>query len=114
MTIGRNRWPTAFPTAGMPRRLVACLLALLAGQAHAANPDRGQQLYGTYCANCHGDRGTPIWPGTPDFKRSASLMRPDGQLLAVIRRGKGVMPAYAGVIREREMLDLLAFLRTLN
>lgn len=92
----------------------ALLLVLLANASPAASRDRGQELYGALCANCHGERGAPVWPGTPDFKRSAALMKPDAQLLAVIRRGKGVMPAYAGVIKDRELPDLLAYLRTMN
>lgn len=96
------------------------LLGLLAGvwlvgpAAHAASPDRGQQIYTSYCASCHGPGGTPVWPGAPDFKRAGSLMRPDGQLAALIRQGKGAMPAYLGIIKDREMLDLIAYLRTLN
>lgn len=86
----------------------------LAGPTHAARIDRGQQLYGAFCANCHGQNGTPIWPGTPDFKRSTSLVRSDSQLLVVIRQGRGAMPAYLGVIKEREMLDLIAYLRTMH
>ncbi len=85
-----------------------------AGQARAASIDRGQKLYGAYCANCHGPNGTPVWPGTPDFKRSNSLVRPDSHLAAVIRQGRGAMPAYLGIIKEREMLDLIAYMRTMN
>ena len=103
------------PTAGtMALHAAALLLVLLANTSPAASRDRGQELYGALCANCHGERGAPVWPGTPDFKRSAALMKPDAQLLAVIRRGKGVMPAYAGVIKDRELPDLLAYLRTMN
>jgi cytochrome c6 len=96
------------------------LLGLLAGAslvgppAYAASPDRGQQIYASYCASCHGSGGTPVWPGAPDFKRAGSLMRPDGQLVALIRQGRGAMPAYLGIIKDREMLDLIAYLRTLN
>ena len=53
-------------------------------------------------------------PGAPNFRRMESLMRPDMQLLAAIRNGKGAMPAYFGVLREREILDVIAFMRTLN
>lgn len=92
--------------------LAAAMLA--AAAADAASPDRGQQIYTSYCASCHGAGGTPVWPGTPDFKRTGSLMRPDAQLAAVIRQGKGAMPAYLGIIRDRDMPDLIAYLRTLN
>jgi cytochrome c6 len=96
------------------RVAAACAALLVAAPARAASIDRGQQLYSAYCANCHGQNGTPIWPGTPDFKRSTSLVRSNSQLLAVIRQGKGAMPAYLGIIKEREMLDVIAYLRTMN
>lgn len=96
-------------------RLGLLAAATLAGPAaDAASPDRGQQIYTSYCASCHGAGGTPVWPGTPDFKRTGSLMRPDAQLAAVIRQGKGAMPAYLGIIRDRDLPDLIAYLRTLN
>lgn len=100
-------------------RMVHCIVALAIGVAFvsvapAASIQRGQQLYASYCATCHGQNGTPVWPGTPDFKRSTSLLRPDAQLVAVIRQGKGAMPAYVGIIKERELLDLVAYLRTMN
>jgi len=101
----RTRW--LWPLAV----LMACLIG---AQAGAASLDRGRQLYTSHCANCHGERGAPVWPGTPDFKHTATLLRSDAQLIAVIRRGKGVMPAYAGILRDRELLDLVAYLRTLN
>ena len=53
-------------------------------------------------------------PGTPNFRRLESLMKPDMQLLTVIRNGKGVMPGYFGVLRDREILDVVAYLRTLS
>jgi cytochrome c6 len=52
-------------------------------------------------------------PGAPDFRRMDALMRPDLQLLASIRNGKGTMPGFFGVLRDREILDVVAYLRTL-
>jgi cytochrome c6 len=98
----------AFPMAGM-------LLAALAGApAHGADIARGASLYATHCASCHGAGGTPIMPGAPDFKRLENLMRPDMQLVAAIRNGKAAMPAYFGILRDREILDVIAYLRTLS
>ncbi len=101
----------AFPRTGM---LAAALLALAAGSAGAADINKGGTLYATHCASCHGANGTPVMPGTPNFRRLESLMKPDMQLLTVIRNGKGVMPGYFGVLRDREILDVVAFLRTLS
>lgn len=101
----------AFPRTGM---LLAALLVLAAGTAGAADIHKGGTLYATHCAACHGANGTPVMPGTPNFRRMESLMKPDMQLLTVIRNGKGVMPGYFGVLRDREILDVVAYLRTLS
>jgi cytochrome c6 len=108
-----------FSRAGMPwratwRLLCVAAFAMVCAAASAASPDRGQDLYAKHCAHCHGATGRAVFPGTPDFKRTPVLLRPDAQLIASIRRGKGVMPAYDGLLRERELLDLVAYLRTLN
>lgn len=101
----------AFPTVGMGLMLT---LALAASAARAADTQRGGTLYSMHCAICHGANGVPVMPGAPNFRRMESLMRPDMQLMTAIRSGKGAMPGYFGVLREREILDVVAFLRTLN
>lgn len=100
-----------FPASGIG---IAAALAIGAGSAGAADIQRGGSLYVSHCAVCHGSNGTPVVPGAPNFRRMEGLMRPDMQLLAAIRNGKGAMPGYFGVLREREMLDVVAFLRTLS
>jgi cytochrome c6 len=101
----------SFPRTGI---LLAGLLALGGGSAAAADINKGGTLYATHCAACHGANGTPVMPGTPNFRRMEALMKPDMQLMTVIRNGKGVMPGYFGVLRDREILDVVAYLRTLS
>lgn len=96
-----------FPIAG-----IAALA--LATAAQAADPGRGGTLYASHCAICHGAQGQPVWPGTPDFRRAGALMKPDAQLLATLRIGRGVMPAYQGILRNQDMHDVMAYLRTLG
>lgn len=100
-----------FPRTGI---LLAALLSSCGGSSLAADINKGGTLYATHCAACHGANGTPVMPGTPNFRRMESLMKPDMQLLTVIRNGKGVMPGYFGVLRDREILDVVAYLRTLS
>jgi len=97
-----------------PRTGIALALALAAGFAGAADITRGGSLYSNYCAVCHGPNGNPVMPGAPNFRRMETLMRPDMQLMATIRSGKGAMPGYFGVLRDREILDVIAYLRTLS
>jgi cytochrome c6 len=52
-------------------------------------------------------------PGAPDLRRGTVLLRPDAQLLDALRRGRGGMPAYLGVLKDREILDVIAYTRLL-
>lgn len=90
------------------------LLGLLPLAAGAADTVRGAELYGLHCAGCHGGNGRPVLPGAPDLARPTALLRPDLTLLTTIRTGKGAMPGYAGLLRDREILDVVAHLRTLR
>ena len=103
----------AFPRTGMACAAAAALL-LASGPAAAASIAKGAQLYATHCKVCHGADGTPVMPGAPNFRRMESLMRPDMQLLPAIKSGKGSMPGYFGVLRDQEILDVIAYLRTLS
>jgi mono/diheme cytochrome c family protein len=82
--------------------------------ASAADVVQGATLYRQHCAGCHGGNGRPVMPMAPDFTRPASLLKPDLALLAAIRTGRGAMPAYQGQLRDRDILDIVAHLRTLR
>lgn len=82
--------------------------------AGAADLARGGQVYALHCATCHGPAGQGGIPGAPKFNRGERLMQSDFTLLATVRRGKNVMPAFGGVLRDREILDVIAYLRTLQ
>jgi cytochrome c6 len=111
MILNLARRSAAFSRSGT---ILGTGLALLAGSAAAADVQRGSALYSTHCAVCHGSNGTPVIPGAPNFRRMEGLMRPDMQLMTAIRSGKGAMPGYFGVLRDREILDVVAYLRTLS
>jgi cytochrome c6 len=85
-----------------------------AASGFAASISNGGQLYAMHCVSCHGANGTPTMVGAPDFKRSQVLLRPDAQLVQSLKRGRGAMPAYLGIMNERELLDVVAYMRTLN
>lgn len=87
---------------------------LLAGAAHAADPGHGADVYRQHCAGCHGNAGRLVLPGAPDLTRPGALLKPDTALAATLRSGRGGMPAYAGLLKERELYDVIAHLRTLR
>lgn len=82
--------------------------------ATAADSLRGADLYRQHCVSCHGERGRPVLPGAPDFSNPTALLKPDPQLLASIRKGRGAMPGYAAQLRDREILDVVSYLRTIR
>jgi len=85
-----------------------------AGLAQAADTLKGAKTYNERCANCHGSRGAPTLPGVPDFSRGQHLMQSDLTLVKSISVGKGMMPAFQGRLSEQEILDVIAYLRTLR
>jgi cytochrome c6 len=93
-------------------RWLAALLAAVPLWAVAADIDQGSGLYRTHCAVCHGSNGRPVLPAAPDLSRPTALLKPDPMLLASIRAGRGVMPGYQGTLRDRDILDIVAYLRT--
>ena len=97
-------------------RNICCAVLLLCGAvaARAADISKGGRLYGEHCASCHGAAGVPVMGGAPNFQRSEKLLQPDTLLLASIRSGKNAMPAYVGILRDQEIIDVIAHLRTLQ
>lgn len=95
--------------------LAMCLLGIwLPASVMASDIMHGRQLYQRHCQACHGSHGQPNMPGAPDFSRGERLLRSDEQVVAAIRRGQGMMPAFEGRFTADEFFDLVAFLRTLR
>jgi len=100
--------------SGFPRMGMLAAGLTFAGAVFGADINNGGRLYSLHCVSCHGPNGVPTMVGAPDFKRSQVLLRPDAQLTQSLKRGRGAMPAYLGIMNERELLDVVAYLRTLN
>lgn len=95
------------------RVFVLSLMLFATAAAQAGDPQRGRQIYIDRCSGCHGLTGTPTMPAVPAFSRGERIMKPDQELLAFIKRGKTVMPGYEGVLTDMEILDTIAYIRTL-
>ena len=98
----------------MIRPCVFWLLLAAFSPLHAADVLKGQQIYQVHCANCHGADGRPVWPNAPDFTRAEKLLQPDGALMQSLRMGRAAMPGFAGVLSERDMRDVIAYVRSLR
>jgi cytochrome c6 len=118
--LSRRVAPAARTYATLGRATTKAVLWALAGvlwafsTANAADVIKGADLYKQHCAGCHGGDGRPVMPTAPDFSRPTALLKPDLALLGAIRDGKGAMPAYQGLLRDRDILDIVAHLRTLR
>lgn len=98
----------------MKRFLLAVGVLVASTAACAADTAKGAQLYRSHCAGCHGNDGRPVMANAPDFTRATALLKPDPVLQAGIRNGRGAMPAYQGQLNDRDILDVVAHLRTLR
>lgn len=100
------------------RRFTPVALALLAAfsvsPVQAGDVFKGRKLYTQHCARCHGNDGVPHVPGTPNLARGEGLMAPEQALVLSLRYGRGLMPGFEAVLRGRELLDVLAYARTLR
>ena len=93
--------------------VTASAVMLAASPALAADIGKGGRIYSMHCASCHGPGGMSVMPGAPNFARNERLLQPDVMLLGSVRNGKNAMPAYVGILNDREILDVIAYLRTL-
>ncbi|GIX09304.1 cytochrome c [Elioraea sp.] len=113
------------------RVAVALALALAAGDALARDLVRGQAVYVEHCAACHGARleGQPDWqvrgpdgllPAPPHDASGHTWHHGDDTLLRIVRDGmaalvpgyRTTMPAFAGVLSDAEIRDVLAWIRS--
>ncbi len=94
--------------------LVAAVAAGFSGDLYASDMFKGKKLYNSHCALCHGMGGQPTMPGAPNFLRQEGILKPDFTLLATIRAGRNAMPAYQGILTDRDIMDVIAYIRTMN
>jgi mono/diheme cytochrome c family protein len=105
---------------------------LLAAEAVAARDlQRGRAVYVEHCAACHGARleGQPDWqvrgpdgllPAPPHDASGHTWHHGDDTLFRIVRDGmaalvpgyRTTMPAYAGVLSDAEIRDVLAWIRS--
>lgn len=98
--------------------LTATLLAIAAlsgmNPVLAADPMRGQQIYTMHCVSCHGPRGLSMSPNTPSFAKGEGLGQPDMMLMQTVKMGKKGQPPFFGILNDQQILDSLAYIRTLR
>ena len=94
--------------------LAALLLFGTVSRVHAADINNGARVYALHCVSCHGPKGVNVMPGAPNLARGDGMMQPDLAILNTIKAGRNAMPAYNGILKDPEILDVIAFARTLR
>lgn len=85
----------------------------VAGAAAAQAQDAGA-TFKAKCAMCHGADGKGGKMGTRDFASPEVKKETDADLTTIITKGKGKMPAYGEKLKDTEIKDLVAYVRTLG
>ena len=87
------------------------------GSGHA---EKGKHVFGIYCENCHGVSGKgdgPIGPSLVPPAANLTLLgkKSDEDILSTIRKGRPgtAMPSWKNDLSAQEILDVLAYIRTL-
>ncbi|MCA9471890.1 MAG: c-type cytochrome [Nitrospirales bacterium] len=82
---------------------------------------KGQAVYDRYCTNCHGPQGKGDGPiGQALVPPAANLTiigkKSDDEILETIRKGRPgtAMPSWKNDLSDKEIHDILAYLRTLG
>ena len=96
-------------------KVLICLVTLLnVTYVIAADTKRGRELYALNCQICHANDGQGAVANAPDFSFGDNLIKPDSELFDSISSGKGMSPAFRGVLTEQDILNVISYLRTLH
>ena len=82
---------------------------------------RGKELYGYFCVQCHGPEGDGngtvgqhFDPRPTDLRRAMVQDQPDGVIFQAISYGKGAQPPLAYTIAQEDRWRIIHYMRTLN
>ena len=105
----------------LTRVLIHCAIAIgfvvvFAGPSRAQSA--GEKLYKSKCVACHGADGKGDTPtgkklGARDLGSTEVQSQSDAQLIDLVTKGKGKMPAYGKTLKDDEIKDLVGYVRDL-
>jgi len=87
------------------------------------DPDAGKKIYLENCQNCHGptgkgdsDMAAYLTPPPANLTAKATQSKTDAQLRRTILEGRPgtAMSSYDGAFEESQLVDLLAYIRSLK
>jgi len=81
--------------------------------------DTAEAIYKLKCAMCHGADGLSNTPAGKVFKAAsfsdpAVVKTPDGDLIAIVQKGKNKMPAFADKLTEAQIKSVVDYIHTLQ
>lgn len=96
-----------------------CVVSLLAAGTMSLAQGSGADTYKSKCQMCHaadGSGNTPAGKSTKavPFSSPDIVSKSDADLIAITKKGKGKMPAYAGKLTDDQITDVVAYIRTLQ
>jgi len=114
-TVPLGLWFAIFMTVTLP------------SSVRAQNQAEGKNLYNTYCATCHGDKGkgdgvaAKGLPAKPADHTNGAVMNPlsDKFLNDVISKGgsavgkSAFMPSWGSSLSEKQIRDIVAYIRSI-
>lgn len=79
---------------------------------------KGKRLFTRHCAGCHGPEGKGdgyklLGPDPANLTAPATRKKSDSALLTTIHEGKPNMPSWKGILSDRDIQSVLAYIRTL-
>ena len=106
---------------------IICSVLLSGVSGWAQNQAEGRKLYASYCSTCHGEKGkgdgmaAKSLPAKPADHTNGAIMNQlnDKFLLEIVTKGgsavskSSFMPSWGGALDEKQIRDLVAFIRTL-
>lgn len=93
--------------------LFSALLAATHG-ASGADMARGKTLYQRHCVACHGVSGMSVMPNTPNLALNQGLTKSDLQIVQDLKTGGSRKPPFIGLMTDSELLDVVAYIRTIR
>lgn len=79
----------------------------------------GADIYKSKCAMCHSADGSASSGAgkamkVPSFLTPAAKQTSEAEYVAIVKNGKGRMPAYAGKLTDPQIKEVVAYIRTLQ
>lgn len=71
-----------------------------------------EATYKAKCQMCHGATGAGDTPAGRAMKVQPLNKSPEGDMVAIIKKGKGKMPAYDGKLTDAQIKDVATYIHT--